>query len=271
MDYISSPFQYDFFVKALLSSLLVMLLGALSGPSIRSRGQIYLGYGISQSMLLGVAAAALAGFGGVPAAALVALLAASSIALLQRRLTPDVAIAVVSGALVSIGVVLLSTNRTKAVNVSNLLFGNILSVSWSDVATLAVIFLVCGRFFIHSARPLALLGISREVALAHGFKVGTLEVLQTLAVSVAVAALVQVSGPILAVSAIVLPNACSQLLTRSLKAMFLIGGLFAVFFAVVGLYLSYWFDLPSGPSITLVGTFVFLVVLYLVKPLYKRP
>ena len=75
----------------------------------------------------------------------------------------------------------------------------------------------------------------------------------------------------MAVSAIVLPNACSQLLTRSLKAMFLMGGLFAVFFAVVGLYLSYWFDLPSGQSITLVGTFVFLLVLYLVKPLYKRP
>lgn len=271
MDYIISPFQYDFFVKALLSSLLVMLLGAISGPSIRSRGQVYLGYGISQSLLLGVAAAALAGFGGVPSAALVALLAAGSVALLQRRLTPDIAIAVVSGALVSVGVVLLSVNRDKAVNVSNLLFGNVLSVSWSDVATLVLVCLVCGGFFLYSAKPMALLGISREVALAHGLKVGTLEVLQTLAVSLAVASLVQVSGTILAVSAIVLPNACSQLLTRSLRAVFVAGGLFATFFAVVGLYLAYWFDLPSGPSITLVGTFVFLVVLYLVKPVYKRP
>jgi manganese/iron transport system permease protein len=263
VNLILDPLGYEFFPRALLAAVLVMLLGALAGPGVRARRQVYLGQGVSQSMLVGVAAAAVGGASGVMAAALAACAAAAFVTLLSRRMETDVAIATVSGLLLSLGVTVLSVRRDRAVNVSNLLFGNVLGVSWGDVVALAAVAVLTGGFFVLSARRLALLGVSREVARAHGVRVGTLEAAQTVAVSVAVAAFVQVAGTLLAVSALVLPTAVAHVLCRSVRGVHTVGAMVAVAAATVGLYASYWWDIPSGPAITITATLILLAVLAL--------
>jgi manganese/iron transport system permease protein len=258
VNVILEPLGYEFFPRALLASVLVMVLGALAGPGVMARRQVYLGQGVSQSMLVGVAAAAVGGASGVLAAALAAIAAAGGVTLLSRRMETDVAIATVAGLLLSVGVSVLSLRRDRAVNVSNLLFGNVLGVAWGDVVALAVVAAVTGGFFLLAARNLALLGLSREIARSHGVRVGVLETVQTIAVAVAVATFVQVAGTLLAVSALVLPTAVAHVFGRSVWQVHLYGTVSAIAAAVVGLYISYWWDIPSGPSVTLVVTVLLL-------------
>ena len=260
MRYITEPLEYGFFVRALVASLLVMLLGALAGPSVHARRQVYLGQGVSQSMLLGVAGASLAGMPGVFAAAAAAALASWLVLVLEKKLETDVAIATVGGTFLSLGVTVLSVRRDRAVNVSNLLFGNVLGVTWSDVLVLAVVVITTGSVFVVTARSLALLGVSREVARAHGVRVRWLEASQTLAVAFAVASFVQVAGTLLAICAIVLPTAIAQRQARTLGGVHAIAALSGCGCALAGLYVSYWTDVPSGPAITLLATLLLIAV-----------
>ena len=264
MRLVLEPLGYEFFPRALLAAVLVLVLGSLAGPGVRARRQVYLGHGVSQAMLLGVAVAAVQGTRSwlVPlAATLAAVVAAGLVALLERHLESDVAIAVTGSGMLAVGVTVLSVLRERTVNVSNLLFGNVLGVSWSDVAVLGATVVVTGVFYISAARRLALLGVSRDVAVAHGVRVRRLEVVQTIAVAASVAAFVQVAGTLLAVSALVLPTAIAQLRSRTLVSVHVIGALAAIFAAVTGLYVSYWTDIPSGPATSLVLTAVLLVAL----------
>jgi len=262
------PLGYGFFPRALLAAMLVLVLGALAGPGVLARRQVYLGQGVSQAMLLGVALVAVSGVSSPLAASLAAstaaLVAAGLVALLQRRFESEVAIAVTGSVMLSVGVSVLSMQRDRAVNVSNLLFGNVLGVTWGDVSVLLVTLLLAGGFFLARARHLALLGVSRDVLVAHGVRTGRLEVVQTVAVAASVAAFVQVAGAILAVAALVLPASIAQLRSRSLVGIHVIGALVAVCAAVLGIYVSYWSDVPSGPAIVL--ALAVLLVLALTLP-----
>lgn len=260
MNLVLEPFDYEFFPRALLAAILVLVLGALAGPGVLGRRQVYLGQGVSQAMLLGVALAAVSGVSSPLlvffAATGSALLAAGLVAFLQRRLEAEVSIAVTGSTMLALGVSVLSMQRDRAVNVSNLLFGNVLGVTWGDVLVLAVTSAIAGGFFVYAGRSLALLGVSREVAVAHGVRVRRLELLQTVMVAAAVASFVQVAGAILAVAALVLPTTIAHLRVRSLVGIHALGVFAAVFAAVLGLYVSYWSDVPSGPATVLVLTIV---------------
>lgn len=263
MNLVLEPLGYEFFPRALLASVLVLALGALAGPGVLARRQVYLGQGVSQAMLLGVTLAAVSGSSSPVlmflSATGAALLAAASASFLQRRLETEVAIAVTGSVMLALGVSVLSMRRDRAVNISNLLFGNVLGVTWGDVLVLAVTALLAGGFFVTSARSLALLGVSRDVAIAHGVRVRRLELLQTVMVALSVASFVQVAGTLLTVVALVLPTTIAQLRVRSLTGIHVVGVVTAVLAAVLGLYVSYWEDVPSGPAIALVLA-VFLAV-----------
>jgi len=265
VNLVLEPLGYGFFPRALLAAVLVLVLGALAGPGVLARRQVYLGQGVSQAMLLGVALVAASGTSSPlltsVAASAAALLSAAVVSLLQRRLESETAIAVTGSAMLALGVSVLSMRRDRAVNVSNLLFGNVLGVTWGDVLVLAVTSCVAGGFFLAAARPLALLGVSRDVAIAHGLPVRRLEIGQTVVVAASVAAFVQVAGTILAVVALVLPASIAQLRARSLARIHMVAALAALCAAVVGIYVSYWSDVPSGPAIALVLTVLLGVAL----------
>jgi ABC-type Mn2+/Zn2+ transport system permease subunit len=270
VNLVLEPLGYEFFVRGLLAAALVLVLGALAGPGVLARRQVYLGQGVGQAMLLGVALAAVSGVSSpllvFISATTAALLAAGVVSFLQHRLESEVAIAATGSTMLALGVSVLSMQRDSAVNVSNLLFGNVLGVTWGDVLVLAITLGLAGGFFVFAARSLALLGVSHDVAVAHGVRVRRLEILQTVMVAASVASFVQVAGTLLAVAALVLPTSIAQLRSRSLVGVHALGVTAAVFASVLGLYVSYWKDVPSGPAITLVLAGLLGMVLVLPSP-----
>jgi manganese/iron transport system permease protein len=258
---LTDPWSYAFFPRALVACVVVMVLGALAGVSVRSQRQVYLGQGVGQSMLAGAAAASLAGVDGFVASALSALVAAGAVAWLarDRRTGVDVAIAVVASTLLALGVAALSIGRSQAVNTTNLLFGNVLGATWPQILISALVAVGAGTFFITQARRLALIGLSPAVAAAHGIPVRRLEVVQIVMVALSVATFVQVAGTLLAIVALVVPTAVAHYWSRSILGLHAVGVGVGAVAAVVGLYVSYWSDVPSGPALTLTAATMYVV------------
>lgn len=259
MNVMTEPWQYQFFPVAVIASILVLLLGAVVGVSIKEREQIYLGQGVSQSMLAGAVISASSGIVGVLGAFVAALLSSLvSYVLGKRRIDGEnVSIAITSSAFLSVGVAVLSMRREQALNTSNLLFGNVLGADWTQVAVTATVLAVVGLFYVRYARKLALIGMSREVAGGSGLKVRTLEIAHTVCVAAAVSVSVHTAGVLLTIAALVIPGAVARCWSKTLLGMYATSSVAAIVVAFSGIYVSYYTDMPSGPAVCLVGVSIY--------------
>lgn len=240
-----------------------MVAGAVLGFGILTRRAAYFGQGISQSMLAGVAFGALIGVGVTVSAFAGAVLAAVLITVLGRvrGLGPEAAVAIVASAALSLGVAVVSADRSRAVNLTNVLFGNVLGVTVDELVVLGFAVVAAVLFSVLNGRRLALSAAAPQVALAHGVAVNRIEFARTLVLALVTAASVQVVGITLVVAALVLPAAAAAVLTRSLGGFHLVAVVAAAVTAVVGLYVSYWVNIPSGPAVVLSGTGLYIIAI----------
>lgn len=269
--WITEPWAFGFFTRGLFAAVLVLVGGAMLGFGVLTRRSAYLGQGISQAMLAGVALGAYAGVGATTAAFVAAVIAAAAIAALSRvgRLGLDASIAIVASALFSLGVAVISADRSRAVNLNNLLFGNVLGVSWTEVVVLTATVTITTAFSVLFGRKLALAAAAPQVADAHGVDVRRLELVRLVTLALITAAAVQVVGVTLVVAALVLPAAIGSMCARTLAGIHLVAIAAAVATGVTGLYVSYWSDLASGPAVVLTGTAYYLLTL-IVSRLIRR-
>jgi ABC-type Mn2+/Zn2+ transport system permease subunit len=253
------PLQLQFFQLGLLAAVLTLLAGAGVGFTVVLRRETYFGQGVGQAMIAGVAVGT---FFELPAAA-GSLAAAAMIAVLARfrRVESDTAIAVVASSAFALGVAVISSDRERGVNITNVLFGNVLGVTVADVATLALAALAAWGLALLAVRRLTLISAAPRVAVAHGVAVARLELARTVTLAGVTAAAVQVVGVTLVVVALVLPAATAALVARTLLGFHAVAASAAVLVGVVGMYVSYWSDIASGPAIVLTAAAVFSATL----------
>lgn len=271
---LTDPLALRFFVFGLLASALALLAGAAAGFGVVLRGESYLGQGIGQAMIAGVAVGSLLGAGVTPAAFAGAALAAICITLISRSklLRVDTVIAVVSSTSFSLGVAVISSNRSSSVNITNVLFGNVLGVGGTDVLLLGLVALLAWGFAVFTTRRLTLAACAPSVAVAHRAGSARLGAARVLVLAVVVAASVQVVGVTLVVVALVFPAATASLTTRTLFASHLVAAVVACCAALIGMYVSYWADIASGPAIVRTATVLLLAaaLLSMLRPTSTR-
>ena len=262
MNWLTAPFEFAFFPRALIAGALVGAMCGALGVFVVLRRMSYIGHGLSQSVLGGVAVALLLGQGVYVGAAAATLLSAFAINWvgLRRGLHADAGIGIVSTAMFAAGVVVISANRDLEVNLNNLLFGNVLGVTPSDVLVLAVVAAVvtAGLFLLY--KPLLFTTFDQAVASAQGVRTGAMEVAFNVATAAVVVVSVRVVGVLLIAAALVIPASATRLVARSFGPLLVGSSLLGSAAAVVGLYASYYANTASGPSIVLTGTAVFVFV-----------
>jgi ABC-type Mn2+/Zn2+ transport system permease subunit len=118
---------------------------------------------------------------------------------------------------------------------------------------------VVGLFYVRYARKLALIGMSREVAGGSGLKVRTLEIAHTVCVAAAVSVSVHTAGVLLTIASLVIPGAIARCWSKTLLGMYATSFVVAIVVAFLGIYLSYYTDIPSGPAVCLVGVSIYAV------------
>ncbi len=261
MDFLLEPLQYDFIVRALLAAGIVGVVCSILGVYIVLRGMAFLGDAMAHTILPGVVAAFLLGWPLAVGALIMGVLTALGIGVLTERtaLKEDTAIGVIFAGLFALGVAMLSLRGNYSIDLAHFLFGNLLGVSSGDLlltavlgaAVLALIFLFYKELLVMSFDPV----LAETLRLPTRF----LNYLLLILIAVTIVVALQVVGVALMLAILVTPAATASFLTRRLPSMMIVSAIIGVFSGVVGVYASYYLNIPSGPAVVLVATLIFLL------------
>lgn len=261
IDYLISPFQYGFMVRALIVSILVGVMCPILGAYVITRGRAFMGDALAHSVLPGMVVAFLLGispfFAAVPAGIVIALLMGT----VSRRtgISEDTSIGIVFAGMFALGLVMLSKATNVNVNIEDLLLGQVLGVSQTDVyVSLALTVLVlAGLYAFH--RDLVYTTFDSVGAAVVGIKTSIIEYILLGLLALVIVIGIQAAGIVLVMAMLITPAATAYLLARRFVGMMIIGALVGATSAVIGLYLSFHADLPSGPAMALFATLMFAV------------
>lgn len=257
-----APFQHTFMVRGLIASLIVGMICPVLGTYVVLRGMAFFGDALAHIILPGVVIAFLVGWPLAAGALIAGILAALGIGAVSRRteIKEDTAIGVIFAGAFAMGVALLSTQRSYAVDLTHILFGNLLGVSNADLWLIAglgslallMVFTFYKEFLVLSFDPVlaATLRISAEL----------LQNLLLVLIAVVIVVSIQAVGIALVLAMLVTPAASARMLTRRLPSMMGLGALIGALSSVTGLYISFYANVASGPAVVLVETAIFAIV-----------
>jgi ABC-type Mn2+/Zn2+ transport system permease subunit/ABC-type Zn uptake system ZnuABC Zn-binding protein ZnuA len=264
--WILEPLGYGFMQRGLAASVMVGVVCSVIGCYVVLRGMAFLGDAMAHAILPGVAVAYLLGVNVLLGAAVAAVVVAVLIGLVSRQgvVKEDTAIGILFAAALSLGVALISTMRTYAVDLTHILFGNVLGVSSTDlwlIAGLAVVVLgTIGLLY----KELLVVTFDPVLATALRLPVERFRHLLLVLLALTVVASLPTVGVGLVAAMLVTPGATAFLVTRRLPTMMLVAAAIGAGSAVVGLYVSYYANVASGAAVVLTATVVFAVA-YLVS------
>ena len=267
---LSEPLAYAFIRRGMLALIMVGGISAVIGCFVVVRGLSFFGDALAHAILPGVAISYTAGGGYVAGNLFMGglgggIVAALVIAWLTRKaeVKEDSAIAIVFATFFALGIAIISTQSSYAVDLSHILFGSINGISQSELrivaamgaVVLAVIALLYKEFQI----------ISFDLSLAHSLRlpVEFLRILLLLLIAVTIVASLQAVGIALMLALLTTPAATARLLVKRLHHMIIIASLLGIVSGVVGFYASYYLDIPSGACIVLTMSVIFGVVFFL--------
>ncbi|MCR4159506.1 metal ABC transporter permease [Kerstersia gyiorum] len=262
LDALMLPLQLDFMQYALAIAVLVAIPASLLSCFLVLKGWALIGDAIAHGVFPGVVLAYMLGLPyavGAFSAGMVCALATGYIAD-NSRIKKDTVMGVVFSGMFAIGLLLYTSIRSD-VHLDHILFGDILGVDGADLRGSGLIALVIGGWVLIKWRELLLHAFDPIQARTIGLRVGVLHYGLLAAVSLAVVGALHAVGIILAISLLIAPGAIAYLLTRTFGFMLLASVLIGVCCAVGGVYLSFFLDSAPAPTIVLLLTVLFVVVL----------
>jgi manganese/iron transport system permease protein len=262
LDAFLTPLSYGFIQRGLLAALMVGVLCSVIGCYVVLRSMAFLGDAMAHAVLPGVAVAYLLGRNLTLGALAAALVIAFGVGLFSRRgmIKEDTAIGVLFAAALSLGVVLISSIRTYAVDLSHILFGNVLGVSSLDLWLTAIIGSVIMVSILVFYRQFLVISFDPVLAATLRMRVGVFNYLLLVLLALTIVISMQTVGVGLVAAMLVTPAATAYLLVRRLPSMMLLSGLIGGFSSLVGLFASYHLNVASGAAIVLTTTLIFLLV-----------
>ncbi len=267
VDLLIQPLSYPFMVRALLASLLVGTLCAVVGTYVVLRGMAFFGDALAHAILPGVAVAYLLELNLFWGALGMGLLTAVGIGYLSQRgqVKEDTAIGVIFAACFALGVALLSTVQTYSVDLTHILFGNVLGVSNADLWLTAGLGLLVLLAVVLLYKELLVVSFDPVLAATLHLPMNLLSYFLLVLIALTVVVSLQTVGVALMVAMLVTPAATAYLLTRRLWHMMIVGAVIGAASSVAGLYLSFYINVASGAAVVLVCT-AFFVLAFLFAP-----
>ena len=255
------PFQYSFMVRALIVSVLVGVMCPLLGVYVVTRGLGFMGDALAHSVLPGMVGAFILGispfFGAIPMAIAVAL--ASGYLIRKAGVGEDTSVGIIFAGLFALGLTMMTAFKGIRVNLEDILLGQVLGVSQTDVyVTLGLsAFVLFATYAIH--KEMLFSSFDPTGASVVGLPTDKLEYALLALLAIVIVLALQAVGIVLVISMLITPAATALLLVRNFQyAMVAAVGL-GVAAAVAGLYISYHFNLPSGPVMALVVAAFFIL------------
>jgi ABC-type Mn2+/Zn2+ transport system permease subunit len=266
IEFLIEPLKYDFMVRALITSFLSGIMLSVLGSFTINKNMGFMADAMAHATLPIIAVGVFFGFSisslGAPAAITIALLLGFIIK--NTNIGEDTSIGIVFSSFFALGFVLISVLEV-SINLEDLLFGQILAVSTLDVfiifglssVVLSTLFFFFKQILFYSFDPIG--------AQVRDLNVTFLNYLFLIILSLSIVGSLQTVGIVLVLSMLLIPAATAKLVSKTFVKSIKISAFFGGVSSVAGLYLSYYFNLPSGPTMSLVASGIFGISFILMK------
>jgi len=260
LEYLIEPFKYEFMIRSLITSIISGIMLPMLGSFTINRNMGFMADAMAHATMPIIAVGVFFGFSipalGVPAAIIVALFLGFIIK--NTRIGEDTSIGIIFSSFFALGFVLISLLDV-SINLEDLLFGQILAVSYFDMYTISALFVVLLITFLLFYKQMLFYSFDPVGAELRGLNTSFLNYLFLIMLSLSIIGSLQTVGIILVLSMLIIPAASAKLLFNTFNYTTIVGIIFGVISSVSGLLLSYYFNLPSGPTMALVATGIFII------------
>src|SRR4051794_22048677 len=269
-------FQLPFMVQAFAAAVITGVLLSYLGVHVVGRGIVFVDLSLGQISSLGVAFAAFIG-SGVTSIPLIFTLAGallmSFINIRDKRLKQEAIIGILYAFASALTVLFISKTPHGDSDVQEVLFGNILSVSWEEISLVGIVFGTIALMHIIFFRRFFALTESFESGINH--LVGIFNIwnfLFYISIGLAIVFAVKINGVIPVFSYLIIPAVCAIMVTKNKAAVLIIALLISVLGGFLGLNFSFKYDFPAGPSIVLVlgGIFILAAIYRIISDLSRK-
>ena len=258
LEYLIEPFKYEFMLRSLVTAIISGMMLPMLGSFTINRNMGFMADAMAHATMPIIAVGVFLGFSisalGVPAAIFVALFLGFVIK--NTNIGEDTSIGIIFSSFFALGFVLISLLNV-SINLEDLLFGQILAVSYFDMYAILALFIVLLIIFLAFYKQMLFYSFDPIGSQIRGLNTSFLNYLFLIMLSLAIIGSLQTVGIILVLSMLIIPAASAKLLAKTFNTTTIIGVVFGVISSVSGLLLSYYFNLPSGPSMALVATGIF--------------
>lgn len=262
LNILIEPLSFEFMRLALMTAILLGILCAVVGSYLIVQRMGLLGDVIAHAVLPGLAIAFFFGIDIFIGAFVSGTFSTFVIAWIQSqsRVKVDVAMALVFSGFLALGITLITVLKSK-LDLHQFLFGDILGVTTDDVirtGAIALVILLLVKLFY---KELLFYTFDQLGAQAMGLPINFIRFGLTAAITLTIIASMQAVGVVLVVSLLIGPGITAYLLVKELHQMMIYGAIIGVISSVIGMYISYYFNVPSGAAIVLVVSSLFVLTL----------
>ncbi len=241
--------------------MVIALVAGPLGAFIVWRRMAYFGDTLAHSGLLGVSMGLLIGTHPTVGVFGVCLGLAVLLVLLerQRRLATDTLLGILSHTALALGLVALAFLETVRVDLVNYLFGDILAVTWQDIITIGTVGGLVLSLLIYLWHPLLSMTVHEELAQVEGVPVFRMRLILMLLIAIMIAVAMKIIGILLITSLLIIPAAAARRWVRTPEQMACLASLLGCLAVALGLWLSFVWDTPTGPSMVVMAALLFVV------------
>lgn len=258
---ILEPFTFVFMQQAFVIVLLISIPTAILSCFLVLKGWALMGDAVSHSVLPGVVIAYIIGFSYVVGAFMAGMICAIMTGFLTEnsRLKEDTVMGVVFSSMFGLGLVMMSKIET-SVHLDHILFGDVLGLSWAEVAEAGAIALIVCSFVLLKGKDLIAFVFDHQHAKAIGLPIKLLHYGLLSLLSLTIVGALKAVGMILVIAMLIAPGATALLLTDKFEIMMLVALLISSSCSLIGVYLSFFIDSAPAPTIIVLMTVTFIFV-----------
>lgn len=266
MDNFLQLFQYQFFINASLAAVLASISCGIIGTYIVSRRIVFISGGITHASFGGIGIGYYMGFNPIVGAMIFSVISALGIEYISKKsnVREDSVIAILWSFGMAVGIIFIFLTPGYSANLMSFLFGNILTVTHLNLYMLLALNIIIIVIFLLMFKTILFVAFDEQYARAVKLPVETVNFLMITLVALTIVLNIRVVGIILVISLLTIPQTIANVFTKKFDQIIMISIVIGLFGSFTGLFLSYYFDIPSGAAIIF-----FLVILFILAKIVK--
>ena len=260
VEFVNDIFHYQFLQNAFIAGLLVSIACGIVGTYIVAKRLVFLSGGITHSSLGGIGIAYYLGLNPILGAFVFSVLSAMGIEFFadKTKMREDSAIGILWALGTAIGVIFVSMTPGYAPNLMSFLFGGLLGVTKVDLGVMLALDVVLLLLFIFGLRTILYIAFDKEFAISQNAAVKLVNYMMIILISVTIVMCIRVVGIILLIALLTIPVVTANIFYKDFKRIMVTSIVLGFVGMLVGLYISFEVNLPSGAAIILAQSVIWL-------------